>query len=181
MTSDTFSALSIIVSLVLVALGWRVKYSQDTKISTLNSKLDMQLHKGKLTFEKEFEILSQLWNAFVDVYESSLALNAAWDRVSPNATDEITGKEREERLKTFGKHYIEFWNIVRKNRPFYPQEIYEMMTEFNAMTQEREVLYSYNPPSVGENPGYWDSVSKLSDWIRQVNEDLCTAIRNSYR
>jgi Mg2+ and Co2+ transporter CorA len=185
MTPDValaFSALfTMLITLVVFVIGLRVKDSQDKKIAILSTELEMQSHRGKLTFEKEFEILSQLWGAFVNMRQSSLALDAAWDGLGPNATDKSNSEERKERLETFEKYYVEFRNIVHKNRPFYPQEIHDMMIDFIAMTKDMEYLYSHNPPSLGEDPEYWKTVRELADSIRQVSNTLCDAIRKSFQ
>ena len=100
MTSEfalVLSRLSLSVTLMLAVLGWRVKGSQDSKIAKLNSELDMQVHARKLSFEKKFEILCQVWDVFVELRESAFRLDPGFQKIDFASSDEQKENQLRER------------------------------------------------------------------------------------
>jgi hypothetical protein len=138
------------------------------------------LHVQKFTFEKEFDILSQLWETFVDLRESTLALNPAID--SPNwytPEDQIENQQRK-RLALLEKNFSRFFDVYEKNRPFYPPQIYNIVERFGIMAKWRELNYAiYDDLDKSARVKYWGWLQDSSKKILEVNNELCEAIRAS--
>lgn len=110
----------------MAILGWRVKGSQDTKIATLQSNLDRQLHVHTLAFDKEFEILATLWKALVELKLSTPNLL----HLNPLSDSAV----KQEFLDEWNRKNNALYDEVEKNRPFYAKEIYRVLRDIISLT-----------------------------------------------
>lgn len=180
MTPDVALALSalftIIVTLVLTALGWRVKQSQEMQIRALQSQLDVQVHAHKLTFDTEFRILSDLWFKLVDLREATISLRPKLDKALRE--DETYDDRKQKRLQTFSEKYEEYKNVVQKNKPFYPQSIHDAAFKVMRLAAGEADAYEIRDPDRRPlNADYWKQALEHRLAIITESETVCEAIR----
>lgn len=172
------SLLTLFTSIVLTSIAWRIKSSQDARIETLKSDLDRQLHISQLTFDKEFEILSELWNAFVDLRDSALHLDPNWVEMDLHASAEQIEQRNKSRYDRYLEHRASFLHIFEKNRPFYPQDIYDILHKFEKATQTRDLISFVSEQKATSESMLRDIQKVLVTEIIEANDLLCSAIRN---
>ena len=105
----------------ITRLQTAVKAEFDAKHETLRSGLDRQLHIHKLTIEKEFEILTALWQSLFGLKLSTQDLLL----LNPLSDSTAIQKLQEE----WNEKYNKFYDEVEENRPFYAKEIYGTLRE----------------------------------------------------
>lgn len=168
-----FSALfTLVVTLVLTAIGWRVKDTQDSKIATLQSQLERELHMHKLTFEREFDILSNLWNALVDLRDSRPE-----DPVLLNTPEADREQQRSDQYRKFRERQLTLRGVFEKSRPFYPQEIYDLVLAFVGKHNVKAVFTLQYEELSRDFLSYSVIVNSTREDITTLNDQICDAIR----
>ena len=150
----------------------RVRSQYTAGIEVLRSELVRQTHMHRLSFEKEFEILSELWAAVVDLRAATLAIRPILDFIPREKTEE---QVKEERLERFNKSYAECYQVVAKNRPFYPEDIYQTASKIMEISidEVRQAnLFGYKLE-------YWNKAEQNAGAIITGAESICQAIRKS--
>ncbi len=180
MTPDVALALSalltIIATLVITALGWGVKQSQETKIQALQSELDVRVHAHKLKFDTEFSILSDLWFKLDDLRVATLSLRPIMDYSF--SEDETYDDRKKERLKTYSEKFELYRNVVQKNKPFYAQSIYDAAFKVMMLAADEKDAYAIrNPEQRPLNADYWKHALQNQQAIIRESEAVCEAIR----
>ncbi len=178
MTPEVALILSTLITASVSILGYIQLQSKQKQIETLRSGLDRKLHIRKLTFEREFRILSKLWGSFVGLRRSADDLYWSVSPLYMNTTDEATKQQQTQLFVRFEEHQSEFLGVFEKNRPFYPQEIHDMLVDFVQATNIRESTFK----SIVSNPNSDHSAAlKQAFESRQkmlaLGESLCKAIR----
>jgi hypothetical protein len=129
----------------------------------------------KLSFEKEFEILSELWRALVELRGATLNLRPVFDHYDLKETEE---ERKQKRLSLFGEKFNTFAGIVDKNRPFYPQKIYQVLFDILMIAKNEAIEFSY-PATENQRPdrSYWDNAQKNHQVIVEKIDQVCDLIR----
>ena len=119
----------------------RVRSQYTSDIEVLRSELGIQVHIHKLRFERESKILSQVWDKLVDLSVATHGLRPMLDY-----EDSSEQEVKTQRLQSFSKSYEALFDTVQKNRPFYPQEIFEALAEVMKVARIEAVEYSHRNP-----------------------------------
>jgi hypothetical protein len=128
------------------------------------------LHIHRVSFEREFEILSEMWAAVVDLRGATLAMRPIVGFDDPNKSEEEVKKER---LERFNESYDKCFSLIEKKRPFYPEEIYKALTGIMQIAID-EVRQSQ---LFGYKPEYYKLAMQNAQAIINGIEDVCKAIR----
>jgi len=75
------------------------------QIESIRTQYAKQSLVHKLSFEKEFDILSELWETWVDLRNAAQSLRPMFDRVDLQETDE---ERKQKRLQRFSESYNAF-------------------------------------------------------------------------
>jgi hypothetical protein len=191
---DTFDALlGIVQIIILIAGGFFLKSYLPTylaekgknlatkedikditeKIEAVRSQYAKQQHMHQMAFDKEFDILSEVWATLVDLRNATLGLRPILDYSHPNETE-----EKRKRLQKFAECYNAFTNIVEKNKPFYPKQIYQPLFEIMMVTSDESAQFSYWDPNRRPfNQQYWDKALENQRSMLEAIDKVCEQIR----
>jgi hypothetical protein len=84
----------------------------------IEARIANQQHFNRVQFEQEAALYREIWKKLCDFYEKSFA-TFAWN----DSTDESE-------LTTLRKVGEDFFDTIRNNRPFYPEEVWKDLREF---------------------------------------------------
>ena len=158
----------------------RVRSQYITDIEILRSDLGMRAHVHKLQFEREFDILSQVWDKLIDLSVATHGLRPVLDNVEPDIPEQ---EVKAQRLQIFLKSSDAFFNTVHKNRPFYPQEIFDALAKVMEVTRIEAAEYSVRSPYLasghgsGFNRDYWERGISNARAIIAAIDEVCEVIR----
>jgi hypothetical protein len=155
--------------------GVRKQYTSE--IEVLRSNLSRQSHIHNIAFEKEFEILSEVWASLVELQAAAMGLRPVLDSVDPKESED---ERKQKRLKQFGEAFGAFTRVVIKNRPFYPTEIYSQLLSLRGLAIEEAVEYQWRNPTdkgSGRDPEYWKKAHQNAEKIIQKVDEICELIR----
>ena len=108
-----------------------------------------------MTFEKEFEIHSEVWSKLVDLREATINLRPILDTIDPNEPEE---ERRKKRLQQFAICHNEFFSVVCKNEPFYPSEIYQRLMRIKQIATMEFSQYRISYPPRAKD---WENAKKI--------------------
>jgi hypothetical protein len=131
----------------------------------------------KIHFEKEFEILVNVWRSLADLTSTTLALRPVLDSIDPIKSEE---ERKLERLNNFSDSYMDFYEHVEKFRPFYPSDIYQTLLEISSIAQDEAYDYrllSHLRSDRNYRKDYWEKAVKNSEKIINGIDKVCEDIR----
>ncbi|GJQ52770.1 MAG: hypothetical protein HKUEN02_16170 [Anaerolineaceae bacterium] len=143
------------------------------KVEEIRVEYAKRMHVHEKAFDKEFEVLSELWKALIELRYATLNLRPRFDTVNPNETDE---QRRMNRLNKFGVSYNNFLMKLLQNQPFYPIEIFDALEEIRSIAYSEALDYEY--ADTKKSREYWKkaeenskvillSIDKVGELIRQ--------------
>ncbi len=132
-------------------------------------------HKSQFAFEKEFDILSEVWEALFDLQVTTMSLRPVFDTYDPAKSEE---QRKQERLEKFVASYNAYAKIVMSRKPFYPNNIFTVLEKIRilALTESNE----YKILSNQNRADYWDKAIKNQDAIIKCIDDVGELIRQRY-
>lgn len=152
-----------------------LKAQLDQQGSLLKARLDASVqktvHVSKVQFEHEYAIYKEAWEQLVALRHATTSLRPVMDRVDPN-------ESREERMlkraKVFAEAHNAFLDVVERNKPFYPEAIYEALSAVRKRCHHELIDFEYvERPSTD----YFKEAMKSQDEILALIDAACTAIR----
>lgn len=145
------------------------------KIEAVRAQYARQSHVQKLTSEKEFEILSEVWKTLVDLRQATHGLRPLLDRIDPNESEE---ERKERRLQKLSESYNALVGVVEKNRPFYSEGIYEALFKIMMIAADEADEYGYRDPyRRPPGPEYWRNALDNQRKILEAVDNVCDLIR----
>ncbi len=145
------------------------------KIEAVRTEYAKQLHVYQLTFGKEFEILYEAWQKLIDVRRAAQGLRPLLDHINPNEPDE---ERKKKRLHIFSESHRAFIDVVEKNQPFYPKDIYASLYDIAMITYDEADEYAVRDPERRPlNRNYWESALRNQEKILKAVDDVCEQIR----
>ena len=150
-----------IVHWVITVIIACITILQSFKIQKLQHKLSKAIFVHQLQFEKEFETYKELWVGLFELQEY----------LSVFEYDNLKYKEGiiQKHLELFEK----CWDIYRKNRPFYPEEVFKEIDQL--------LIYINRLKQIFENDFHVSYDDEIVENIRnseEAMEKVCHAIRN---
>jgi hypothetical protein len=92
----------------------------------IQAELEKTVYAYRIQFETEFRVLSVIWEKLAAVRSSMSGLRSPGDIVDTNESPE---ERLSRRFKTFQKAHQELIDVVHNQSPFYPEEIYQELSE----------------------------------------------------
>ncbi len=145
------------------------------KIEAVRTEYAKQLHVYQLAFGKEFEILHEVWQKLIDLRKAAQGLRPILDYLDPNESEE---ERKKKRLKAFSESHAAYGDVVEKNRPFYPKEIYASLYEIAMITYDEADEYAIRDPAKRPmDQKYWERALNNQKTILKAVADVCEKIR----
>ena len=130
------------------------------KVEEIRVEYAKRQHTSERAFDKEFDVLSELWQALVELRHSTLNLRPILDSVDPKETEE---QRKLKRLNKFSESYNNFLSKLWQYQPFYPKEIFDALEEIRTFAYS-EVL-DYELAETRHIREYWDKAKENSEAI----------------
>lgn len=96
-------------------------FLSNRKLQHLKSQLDLQFHVHRVKFEKEFQILEEVWRCLIELRNAGAAFTPG---VRPGPSDES------EDMKRWGRAYGQLLRVIDVRKPFFPQEIFDLLEDY---------------------------------------------------
>jgi hypothetical protein len=152
-----------------------VKHDYAEQLEATKASLSAQLNKHGFRYEKEYQVLSKLTALLVEVRDASLNLRPSMDIRDSNKPEE---EIKVERLLRFNKAGRALYLYRENKRPFYPNEIYEVIQSIENTAYSESIAYHYKDPSAPRNViTYWDEAQKNQATITEISESAMAIIR----
>jgi len=144
------------------------------KVEAVRSEYARRQHMHDIAFDKEFEILSEVWKTLVDLRSATQGLRPVFDYVDPNESEE---ERKKKRLQKFAECYNIFAGTVAKNQPFYPKDLYDSLFEISMISHDEADQYSHRDPNMRPiDRQYWDNAlnnqKKILAMVEKVSEQI---------
>ena len=137
----------------------------------VRAKLDRESQVHRVQFEKEFEILYNLWGKLVALKNATLQLRPILDTIDPNKNED---ERKIERLGVFKDAYFSFAKFVEENQPFFQKAIYPLIINIINIARTEADNYLYTSPYPGVRrykEDYWEKAYKASgEIIKSINK-----------
>ena len=134
-----------------------VKMEYANLLASTRAELSAQINTHGFRYEKEYEVLDSLTELLVEVRDAALSLRPVADYVDPNKSeDEI----KQERLERFVKARSALYLKCERKRPFFPDEIYRLITEVRKTAISESIQYRHRDSSGKDWLKYWDDAEK---------------------
>ena len=91
------------------------------KVEEIRVEYATRQHISERAFDKEFEVLSEVWASLFELRNAVLSLRPIVDTFDPKEFEE---ERINRRLSEFAKCYNNFAKIFVSNQPFYPNDIF---------------------------------------------------------
>lgn len=149
-----------------------VKKQHTVEIEAAKSTLLKEAHADNLKFEKEFEILTEIWEKLVDLRDTALNLRPGLDYEDTNNLD-----VRARRLDDFYQAFEKFRKAAMYRIPFYSKDIFDKIQIIMNMARKesREYLRGEKDDDKGQ---YWDNAEQFSEKFLIIIEELEGLIRS---
>lgn len=113
-------------TMVLAVLGFLFNRSQERLKAHLNAKF----HAHTVQYEREFEIIGNLWMAAVDYRNAAIDLNPLLTPSILEGVERSETDETKEKLIRCSKALHTLYSVIDKHRPFFPQGIRDILEYF---------------------------------------------------
>lgn len=152
-----------------------VKHEYSNNLESVKAELSAKLNAHGFRYENEYNILSELTGFLVDVRDASIALRPVMDFKDPSKTDSEIKAERLQRLID-ARRLLYF--AREKNRPFYPDDIYQSILAIDKTVHTESVKYQrQNPFDDGMFLRYWEEAERNQSEIVASAEAAMEKIR----
>ncbi len=158
----------------------RIRSEYSSNLELVKAELNKQLHIHKISSEKEFEILSELWRALAQLKNATSSLRPEGDIIDERISEQ---ERKKQRLNIFFENYYKFLEIVQYNKPFYPKEIYEDVNKIMRISMHEAIGYKNRSPDYddkGYDPKYWDRAVENINQITVSVDKVCEKISNRF-
>lgn len=145
------------------------------KIEDIKSKYELNTHAKKQIFEKEYDLLLLVWRSTWQFQAMARSLRPLFDYLPQDKEEQ--NKLLQERYNIYIESVEAFRDVVIKNKPFMPQDIYEICLSLrqNVISLQVDFESCYR---IDGQPN-WDKIKECGDKLDQKLEELSNAIRKS--
>ena len=157
-----------------------IRSDYSSSLEMFKSELNKQLQIHRISFEKEFDILSELWKSLSKLRYATASLRPEGDIIDTRITEE---ERKKQRLQNFFDSYNSAFEIVQYNRPFYPDYIYDEVNKIMRISMREAIQYKnrsceYNEK--GYDQKYWDKAVENIEQIVSGVDQVCHKIKSRY-
>ncbi|WP_153913042.1 hypothetical protein [Shewanella sp. TC10] len=152
-----------------------VKNDYAHQLEATKADLSSQLQTSSIRYEREFSILEQLTELLVDVRNRANSLRPVFDRVPESKTEE---EIKNSRLQSLYEARLKLYELREKKRPFYPESIYDSLTDIDKLAHTESVKYQYQSPFDSRGfEQYWQEAEKNQKEIAEKADISIKLIR----
>lgn len=151
------------------------------KIESVRTAVNMRFQISRFRYEKEYSILEALSAKAVDLRDATKLLRPVVDQYSDDQTPE---QRKQFRIERYREAMRAMYELTEKSRPFYPEEIYNLIGELDKLGWREAVAYKTDSPDnySGRNRlAYWDEGEANCKRIGELADDLIDMIRRRIR
>jgi hypothetical protein len=145
------------------------------ELNSTNKKLDAEfqnsIYISQIQLEHEYKIYQSVWALLIDLRNSTMRLRPMMDYVDPKKSKEEIIRER---LCVFGKNYNTFAMALEQNKPFYPQEVYDVLDSVSEKCRHESIDSEYIER---KNSDYYKEAQKNKTEIIDLINKSCSVIR----
>lgn len=156
------------------------KNEWNQKLEDYKNKLDAELetHKArlsgytlvtKLQYDLEFKIYTEICDSVFELY-------IAVEKLSPSFDTVITREIAKERIDSFADAYNEVSNKINKYRPFYSNDIFEILIEIRKIAGLAGASFESSHIQLNEKFNYKESRERIVNMKKNIDES-CKLIR----
>ncbi len=150
----------------------KTEYAKE--LEGIKSQLSTKFHAETVRFEKEFQVLEEVWSRLIDLHNAGEAFQTG---VRSGEPDEAEDRKR------FGKAYNAFLRTIDVQKPFFPREIFDLLEDY----RKRQLKEASDHAFITQPDFQWDWVSSPQKFldrrddnfkeITKLVKDVCAAIR----
>ena len=130
------------------------------KVEEIRVEYAKRQHISDKAFDKEFEILVDLWKVLVELRFATIALRPIADVIDKEESEQ---ERKNRRLSDFSKAYNLFWKKLIEYQPFYPQDIYDQMLKIRGIVYDEAIDYQFlEKMSFVDLKDYWQKARENS-------------------
>lgn len=133
-----------------------------------------RVHSSKFQFEKEYELYEKLWARLLELNSSVGQLRPILDHI----------EEKQDPMERWKKRLTRFYNaqktfdtLFKSARPFYPQEIFNVLHEINVIAHAEAEEYQVWERRETKPADYYDRGQKNIQALEEKIEVVCREIR----
>ncbi|GIA35922.1 hypothetical protein ACEO96_18790 [Vibrio anguillarum] len=145
------------------------------KVDATNKKLNAELQSAtyisQIQLEHEYKIYQEIWALLVELKTATLTLRPIMDYVDPNQSQQDRIRER---LQAFSEKFNAVFKALEHNRPFYPNEIYEVLDHVCEKCRHESIDSEYIERN---NAEYYKEARKNQQEIVTLINSACDKIR----
>ncbi|MEX2169240.1 MAG: hypothetical protein WD851_08010 [Pirellulales bacterium] len=134
--------------------------------------------KYRLQVENEYKILMRIWEKAYWLKSRANNLRPLQDRCD---LTELPTDRHKRRLGQLENAMNEFEQEMYLNKPFYPQEIHDLLKELKTLADMEGFGYAETSPNRGDHnyrSEYWEEAKKNAANIDGVVDRICNAIQH---
>jgi hypothetical protein len=151
-----------------------LKAALDASLEKIRTTLGSQLYIHQVRYEKEYDLLSRLCAEMVEFRDATVFLRPEVD-LGPDP-QELEEKRR--RLRRYNRALRDLYDVFEKQKPFYPEEIYDALVESVGLAHREAVDYRMSTQSKAQTNDYWEKAGKRRDQIAAGIENIVVVIRD---
>jgi hypothetical protein len=150
-----------------------VKTEYAKELEGLKSQLNAKFHAHTVRFEKEFQVLEEVWSRLIDLHSAGAAFQPGLK----------SGKsDKAEDMKRFGEAYNAFLRTTDVHKPFFPQEVFNLLEDYRRgqfkYVSDHEFITQPGFQRDWVSPEFWDKRDENLKEITKLVDAVCDAIRN---
>jgi hypothetical protein len=148
----------------------KIEYAKE--LEGLKSQLNAKFHAQTVRFEKEFQVLEEVWSRLIDLHNAGAAFQPGVKFGEP---------DKDEDMKRFGEAYKAFLRTIDVQKPFFPQEVFDLLENYRKSQfkyiSDHEFITQPNFRRDWVSPKFWDKRDENLEEIKELAEHICEAIR----
>jgi hypothetical protein len=145
-----------------------------SEIEGVKSRFDIASHVKKQVFEKEYEILQQVWQSTWEFQALARSLRPIMDYLPENKEERKVVFEK--RYKKYTESVQGFRDAVIKNKPFMPQHIYEICLSLRELVISVQVEFEQSFED--DSRVNWKEIENCGNKLDAKLDELSNEIRN---
>lgn len=148
------------------------------KVESIKTAMGSKLYIHQVRYEKEFEILSMISEKLIKLRDVAKSLRPLAEYKDSKMTDE---EIKIIKINNYHKAALDFYNVIEKSRPFYPNELYDAFRKLDDATWKELVEYknsNLDKFGLGDFKVYWDKAESNSKTITGLSEIAIIAIKD---
>lgn len=148
----------------------KIEYSRE--LEGLKNQLNLKFHAHTVRFEKEFRVLEEVWSRLIDLHNAGAAFKPGFK----------SGKsDKAEDRKRFGESYSALLRTIDVQKPFFPQEVFNLLEGYRKSQYEYFVDHEFiTEPDFQRDwvtPEFWEKRKENLKEIEKLAEGVCKTIR----